>query len=92
MGHVDEIDFDRGLLVIAQMLSAGEVQAPWQLGLSPEAFKDSFEEDMGYVDAFRLWAQSAFDDEPHVRSYLKATALTPSWEGWVQEHVLLGEG
>jgi Arm DNA-binding domain len=54
-----------------------------KVGLTPDAFADSFEDDMGYVDAFRLWGMSVFDDQPHLRRYLGATQMPESWQEWI---------
>jgi hypothetical protein len=50
--------------------SAGRVTPPGQLGGTLEDFADSFENDMGYVDAFRLRGMSPFDDREHLRGGL----------------------
>jgi len=34
---------------------------------------------MGYVDAFRLWLMSAFDDRPHLERYLDAHEAPEDW-------------
>jgi hypothetical protein len=74
-GTVHSFDLHQGLLSLAQMLSAGHVIAPWRLGLEINDFADSFDNDMGYIDAFRLWGMSAFDDHEHLQRYLE---LEPS--------------
>ncbi|AUX34531.1 MULTISPECIES: hypothetical protein [Sorangium] len=84
-GDVGTIEPRRGLLSLARLLCAGQVQAPWQLGLSLADFADSFDDDMGYVDAFRLWGMSAFDDALQLRRYLEATRMPPGWRDWVAE-------
>lgn len=84
-GVVGEIDVRQGLLSLARMLAAGSLSAPWQLGLELADFADSFEMDMGYVDAFRLWGMSAFDDREHLQRYLDATAMPARWAGWIAE-------
>ncbi|AGP38585.1 hypothetical protein BE04_35610 [Sorangium cellulosum] len=86
-GDAGAIDPQRGLLSLAQLLCAGHVDAPWQLGLSLADFADSFEDDMGYVDAFRLWGMSAFDDAEQLRRYLEATRMPPGWQDWVAEQL-----
>jgi hypothetical protein len=88
-GVVGEIEVDRGLLSLARMLSAGAVSTPWQLGLDVGAFADSFEMDMGYVDAFRLWAMAAFDDREHVQRHLDATSTPAPWAAWIAEQVFV---
>jgi hypothetical protein len=84
-GSVGEIDAGKGLLSLARMLSAGAVSAPWQIGLDVADFTNSFEMDMGYVDAFRLWGMSAFDDREHLQRYLDATAMPARWASWISE-------
>lgn len=86
-GQLPELDLGRGLLTLAQMFAAGKVFAPWQVGLTPADFADSFEMDMGYVDAFRLWIMSAFDDRDHFNRYLRGTAMPESWSEWLAEQV-----
>ncbi|WP_437595990.1 hypothetical protein WMF28_25730 [Sorangium sp. So ce590] len=86
-GDAGMLDPHRGLLSLARVLCAGHVKAPWQLGLSLADFADSFEDDMGYVDAFRLWGMSAFDDADQLRRYLDATRMPPDWEAWVAEQL-----
>ncbi|HEU4532764.1 MAG TPA: BON domain-containing protein, partial [Polyangiaceae bacterium] len=89
-GETGPVDPRQGLLTLAQMLCAGRVQAPWQLGLSPADFADSFEDDMGYADAFRLWGMSAFDDEAQRERYLETAPVPPAWAAWVAEHLAIG--
>ena len=84
-GRVPAPDTSRGLLCLAQMLAAGRVVPPWELDLSPADFADSFEMNLGYVDAFRLWLMSAFDDREHFRRCIGA-APPGNWEGWLAEH------
>ncbi|WP_437766270.1 hypothetical protein WMF27_25470 [Sorangium sp. So ce281] len=84
-GDADPIEPRDGLLSLARLLCAGDVKAPWQLGLELADFADSFEDDMGYVDAFRLWGMSAFDDAHQLRRYLEATRVPPGWEAWIAE-------
>jgi hypothetical protein len=83
-GKLPPLDLRQGLLSMAQMLSAGRVVPPWQLGLRVEDFADSFEMDMGYVDAFRLWMMSAFDDREHFRRCI-GTEVPKNWEDWITE-------
>ena len=86
-GAAGALDPDRGLLSLARALAAGHVTPPWQLGLTPADFADSFEDDMGYVDAFRLWGMSVFDDREQLQRYLdgNTTQLPASWAGWIAE-------
>ena len=84
-GAVPSLDLSRGLLSLAQMLCAGEVTPPWKLGLTFADFTDSFEDDMGFVDAYRLWGMSAFDDAPHLLNHLELTQAPPAWRDWAAE-------
>jgi hypothetical protein len=77
------VDAALGLRSLAHALAAGEVPAPWQIGLRAEDFADSFEADMGYVDAFRLWGMSAFDDAESLAGYTRRTAMPAPWSAWV---------
>jgi hypothetical protein len=86
-GVVPSPDLKRGLLTLAQMLTAGRVITPWEFGLGTNTFADSFEMDMGYADAFRLWGMSAFDDREQMQCLLGDPANIPeSWRGWVAKH------
>lgn len=87
-GDAGPVDPRLGLLSLARQLCAGRVKAPWEIGLSLEDFADSFDDDMGYVDAFRLWGMSAFDDAEQLRRYLDATRAPPAWEAWAAEQFL----
>lgn len=82
-GEPGSLELREGLLCLAKMLCAGFVTPPWQLGLETADFADSFDDDMGYVDAFRLWGMSAFDDAEHLQSYLEQTNAPASWRAWV---------
>ena len=76
------VDLRRGLRSLAVMLAAGRVTPPWQLGLTLDDFHDSFDEDMGFVDAFRLWGMSAFDDRAHAERWLASAAPPRAWRAW----------
>jgi hypothetical protein len=86
-GETGLLDPDRGLLSLARSLAAGHVTPPWQLGLTTDDFTDSIEDDMGYVDAFRLWGMSAFDDHEHLQRYLGATRMPKSWQEWMTDQL-----
>jgi len=79
-------DLKQGLLTLAQMLAANQLTPPWQLGLSLNDFADTFDDDMGYVDAFRLWGMSAFDDAESVQKFLDNTHAPEEWRSWAAEH------
>lgn len=82
-----EVDAARGLEALALMFAAGEVRPPWALGCSPSEFADSFEMDMGYVDAWRLWG-SCFDDEAQVRRFCAMDEAPPEWAEFIETQVL----
>lgn len=82
-------DFKQGLLTLTRMLSANKLTPPWQLGLSLNDFADSYEDDMGYVDAFRLWGMSAFDDVEHLQKFLNDTDAPQAWQTWACEHFIM---
>jgi len=86
--NLGEIAPENGLLTIAQMLCAGDVKPPWELGLHPRNFTDSFEMDMGYCDAFRLWIMSSFDDDKMIREILGASGIPHEWASWVDEQLV----
>lgn len=83
-GTAPALDVSQGLLTLSQMLAAGAVVPPWDLGLAPADFADTFDTNMGYVDAFRLWLMSAFDDRPHMRRCV-GPDVPPEWEVWLAE-------
>ena len=82
-GAVD-VDPQRGLWTLAQMLLLNAVVPPWKLDLSPEDFSDSFDDDMGYVDAFHLWLMSAFDDASTANQLVGP--VPAEWAGWWHAH------
>jgi hypothetical protein len=87
-GEARSPDLRKGLLSLAQILSAGKVIPPWRLDLSFTDFADSFEMDMGYVDAFRLWGMSAFDDREQLQRYFTVTEAPEAWQIWSVERFL----
>ena len=46
-------DTQSGLLMLCSELFLGDPRAPWEEGHEPSAFRDSYEENMGYAHAFR---------------------------------------
>lgn len=82
-GEVRSPDTGKGLLTLARMLAAGRVTPPWQLGLTPADFADSFDDEMGYADAFRLWGMSALDDREQLQPYL--SDAPEAWRRWCAE-------
>lgn len=86
-GNPGSLELREGLLSLAHMLCAGTVIPPWQLGLDTADFADSFDDDMGYVDAFRLWGMSAFDDAEHLQRYLEQTNAPTSWRAWIDREL-----
>jgi len=89
-GQLGDVNPAQGLLTLAQMLCAGSVKPPWTLGLTLEDFTDSFEIDMGYSDAFRLWIMSAFDDDMLLREMLQKTKIPKEWIEWIKEEADFG--
>lgn len=85
-GLLGEVDPTRGLLTLARMLCAGDVRPPWALGLDVDEFEDSFDADMGYCDAFRLWLMCAFDDDEYLRGMFDPRDIPGSWSDWLEEH------
>ncbi len=81
-GRIASLSLSEGLLSLAQMLCAGRVIPPWKLGLSVSDFEDTFNENMGFVDAFRLWGLEYFDDRFMLGSYLKENDAPEVWESW----------
>lgn len=77
----------KGLKTLARMMCAGDVKAPWEMGLSPKSSECSFEMDMDFIDAFNLFAMSAFDDKPQLSAFLKRTKLPTEWEPWVDANI-----
>ena len=85
-GQPKPVIAEEGLLSLTRGFAAGVVIAPWQIGLSTNDFQDSFDMDMGYVDAFRLWGMSAFDDQLMIDEYTQSTAMPAEWKEWMVEH------
>jgi hypothetical protein len=50
-----------------------------------EDFKDSFEMDMEYADAYRLWIMSSFDDDIMLKTVISDTELSKEWKSWINE-------
>ena len=82
-----KVDPSKGLLTLAQMLCAGDIRSPWQLGLPLSDFKDSFEDDMGYSDAFRLWMMSLDDDQRFLKLFPK-DKVPEEWLPWLDEQLV----
>lgn len=84
-GKTNPVVAKEGLQSLVRCFAAGTVIAPWQAGLLPADFADTFDMDMGYVDAFRLWGMSVFDDRPHIDRYTQSTAMPETWQEWIDE-------
>lgn len=84
-GAVRDPDPRQGLLLLAQVLAAGRVIPPWELGLEPDDFADTFEDDMGCADAFRLWGISALDDREQLEYHLGPDGAPEDWRAWMDE-------
>lgn len=87
-----EAEFDpaQGLAALALMLCAGEVKPPWALGCTPDDFDDTFELDMGYVDAWRLWLMT-FDDVEQAKRFAKLDEAPAEWQALLQEQLYFVE-
>lgn len=84
-GCLGDIDLSHGLQALARMLCAGTLQAPWELSPTLDNFADSFEMDMGYTDAFRLWLMCAFDDGLLLGQMFPTTGIPGDWAAWLKE-------
>ncbi|HET9955983.1 MAG TPA: hypothetical protein VFQ61_15855 [Polyangiaceae bacterium] len=84
-GSLASIDPNRGLQSLALLSCAGNVRPPWQFGLSLSDFRDSFDDDMPYVDAFRLWAISCMDDIAQLTQLCEQLDAPPAWKSWLLE-------
>jgi hypothetical protein len=84
-GHASDLRPRHGLLTLAQLLAAGSVEPPWRLGLSPKDFTDSYGDDMGYVDAYRLWLLQALDDREQVERFVRP--IPAAWAAWCDRRV-----
>jgi hypothetical protein len=74
-----------GLEQLAEMFLRGHVETPWSRGLSIDDFTDSFDDDMTFTDAFRLWLMSSFDDREHLD---RVVALVPQdWQVFINDAV-----
>lgn len=79
------LDVKQGLLSLTRVLCAGPPIPPWDLGLGLADFTDSFDDDMGYVDAFRLWAMSCWDDVEQLENYCRDFKAPIEWRLWLAE-------
>lgn len=86
LADISTTETKEGLFTLAKMLCAGDIQPPWHLGLTSDDFKDSFELDMGYTDAYQLWMMSAFDDDRLFNEMLAKYAIPNNWTDWISEH------
>ncbi|MFN3197788.1 MAG: hypothetical protein ACE366_05155 [Bradymonadia bacterium] len=71
---------ESGLKTLALMIATGNVLPPWALDCELTAFRDTWEQDMGYVDAWRLWGYTVVDDLDQLRD-LSCLDEAPD-EGW----------
>lgn len=79
------LDVRQGLFTLTIVLCAGSPIPPWKLRLRLADFKDSFDDDMGYVDAFRLWAMSCWDDVVQLEKYCQHFEAPTEWKSWLAE-------
>ncbi len=88
-GDIGTVNPAKGLIALAQMLCVGTIESPWKLGLTLNDFQDSYEIDMGFVDAFRLWCTCAFDDDALLWEMFPKKEIPGAWLDWFEEEVLL---
>ncbi|MEM7156310.1 MAG: hypothetical protein AAF799_25880 [Myxococcota bacterium] len=89
-GGAPSPSLDAGLDAMAQFLAVGWPPAPWALDVPHSSFEDSYDDDMGYADAFRLWLMSTFDDRPTSRAYLATQPAVPEdWQPWLRAELAL---
>jgi hypothetical protein len=88
-GERGRVNRRRGLRTLGVMLCAGEVQGPWTLGMTLGDVEDSFDHDMNYADAFRLWLMAVFDDVPHFEREVERLAPPADWRAWMDEETYL---
>ena len=89
-GQLGEVSPENGLLTISQMLCAGDVRPPWHFQLTPDDFECSFEIDMGYSDAYRMWIKCSFDDDKLIREMLDNSGVPGDWADWIHEQTNFG--
>jgi len=89
-GKLGDVFPENGLLTISQMLCAGDIQPPWNFGLTPDDFADSFEMDVGFCDAYRLWIMTSFDDDKMIREMLSEFGIPNDWTDWINEQTNFG--
>lgn len=89
-GSWGRLDRRRGLLMLVRMLAAGQVVPPWRLGLGVQDFADTFDDDMGYVDAYRLWGMSVIDDDEMRRRFCHADEAPGPWKAWLDAQFYTG--
>ena len=88
-GRLVRFERRRGLLTLVRMLCAGAVVPPWRLGLKVDDFADTFDRDMGYVDAWRLWGMSAFDDRGMMQRFGHIDEAPTAWRAWMDAQFYL---
>ena len=67
-----------------------DVRPPWRYELTPSDFADSFEMNMGFCDAYRLWIMSSFDDDRLVREMHSKSGIPDEWADWINEQTDFG--
>jgi hypothetical protein len=81
---------ETGLEALTLFLAEGWPPAPWAIDVPVSSFADTFDDDMGYADAFRLWLMCGFDDRPTFETYASTQPLAPSeWVGWMERELHL---
>jgi hypothetical protein len=51
-------------------------------------FQDSFDMDMNYVDAFRLWLMSCVDDLAQLDMLLGPEEVPEAWREWMEGQIV----
>ena len=82
-GELPPLDTTQGLASLAIACAANHVPGPWTLGMSLGDYEDSFDMDMNYVDAFRLWLMSCVDDLEQLDRLLGPDEVPEDWRAWM---------
>ncbi len=86
-GALPELDPDQGLATLAIACAANRVPGPWELGMNPGDFQDTFDMDMNYADAYCLWLMSCIDDRAQLDMLLGADGVPDTWRSWLDEQL-----
>ena len=86
---VNYLDLTQGLQSLTYMMATGTIHPPWVLGLTLDSFTDSFEDTMGYVDAFLLFLMNCIDDSIYLDNLLVQEHTPRLWQNWLRETLRL---